>query len=348
MRCRAVAIGPPNRKSSSALLTGRPIMQTSLRFGSLRMLSILGLAIVGVTSAARAQSDGADGAAQNMTLTTVDGQPIAITYYPAIPEKNPGGLQNAGVIVLLHGDDKGRILWDKASAPAANAKTFPVQLQDKGFAVITVDLRKFGDSKPAAGQPAVRPIDYELMAANDLAVVKRFIYEEHQQQKLNMNKTAIVAVGPTAPVAATFAAADWAAAPYDDAPVEENKTPRGQDVRALVLLSPDSGAGRMATSKSINFLRNPQLGVALLVIVGQKDSGDKGQAKKLYELMETGQRKDETPRVYMLSPNLKDRGLGLIGKMPDAVEAPMIKFLDMHVAQAPSEWRDRADKVTRK
>jgi hypothetical protein len=279
-------------------------------------------------------------------LRTADGQPIAITYYPAIEKANPGGLQNAGVIVLLHGDDnKGRILWDKGSALRGETETFPMKLQNQGYAVITVDLRKFGDSKAAGEQAIVRPIDYELMAANDLVAVKEFIFQEHQQQQLNMNKMAIIAAGPSAPVAAAFAVNDWALPPYDDAPVIENRTPRGQDVRALVLLSPDTGAGRLSTARTINVLKDPQLGVALLVVVGQADTMDKGQAKKVFELMEKGQRRGEQ-RVYMLSPNLKDRGLGLVGKLPDQVENPILKFLEMHVKQLNSEWRDRRNRVT--
>lgn len=322
-------------------------MQTTLsRSGQVRLLAAVVLAGLCSDSIVRAQSNAGDTAPQNKTLTTGDGQPIAITYYPAIAKANPGGLQEAGVVVLLHGDDKGRIHWDKA---AANVTPFPKYLQDKGFAVITVDLRKFGDSKSVTGQTAIKTIDYELMANQDLPAVKQFIYEEHQAKRLNMNKMALIAAGPTTPVALAFAANDWSMPPHDDAPDGGNKTPRGQDVRAIVLLSPESGGGRIASTKSINFLKNPQFGIAFLVISGAHDTTDKGQATKLFELMQTGQRKDETQRVYMLSPNLKDRGVFLMGKTPEAVEIPIAdRFLKMHLADVLSEWRDRRNQVTGK
>ncbi len=284
----------------------------------------------------------AEGTAE--TLRAADGQPVAITYYSATA-KDAATRQEAPVVVLLHGSEKGRILWDKAAPAKGEKGNFVQTLLDDGYAVITVDLRKFGDSKAPGEMPNIRPDDYEKMSAGDMFAVKQFIYEKHQEKQLNMNKMAIVAAGPTAPVAINYAAADWSMPPHDDAPVPANKTPRGQDVRALVLLSPDTAAGRLIANKGLNVIRSPALGVGMLVISGKQDTADKGQSKKIFELMEKAQRKDET-RVYMISPTLRDRELGLIGKAPDQVEVPIRNFLNKHVKEFPSTWRDRKNKVT--
>jgi hypothetical protein len=113
-----------------------------------------------------------------------------------------------------------------------------------------------------------------------------------------------------------------------------------------VLLSPEGGAGRLATAGTIRDLRSPNFGVAMLVIVGKQDPNDKGQAKRIYDLMAAGQKKDEPERVYMLSPNLKDRGVQMMGKLKDQVEDPIVTFLDRHLRQLDVPWRDRRNKVT--
>jgi len=61
--------------------------------------------------------------------------------------------------------------------------------------------------------------------------------------------------------------------------------------------------------------------------------------------MEKAQGKNEK-RVYMVSPALKDRELNLIGKVPEQVDNPIRNFLNKHVKEFPSAWRDRKNKVT--
>ncbi|QDT52066.1 Alpha/beta hydrolase family protein [Caulifigura coniformis] len=279
------------------------------------------------------------------SIRSVDGHPLTITYYPVSAKASSGDRENAPVVVLLHGSDKGRILWDKAAPGRGETANFAETLQADGYAVITVDLRKFGDSKSPGDIAKLRPDDYEKMAASDMFAVKQFIFERHQEKDLNMNKMAIVAAGPTAAVAINFAAADLTVPPYDDAPVLANRTPRGQDVRALVLLSPEMSAGRLNSNRAMSLIKSPNAGIAMLVVVGAQDTADKGQSEKVFELMEKAQRKDEK-RVYKLSPALRDRELGLIGKVPDQVEVPIRNFLNKHVKEFPSAWRDRKNKVT--
>jgi hypothetical protein len=112
---------------------------------------------------------------------------------------------------------------------------------------VTVDLRKHGESKTADEQDStLRPNDYAAMRG-DLQAVKNFLLAEHQEKKLNISKLGIIAADDMCPVAATFTQDDWLIPPYDDAPVTDPaaRTPRGQDVRALVLLSPSQTAGSM-------------------------------------------------------------------------------------------------------
>ncbi len=274
-------------------------------------------------------------------VTTEDQQQIRFSYYPALKEKIAP--QEAPVAILLHGAGGSRIVWDKGSAPAGG-KSFPETLQNEGFAVLTVDLRKHGESVTTGRDDKVLPDDYFKMSRGDLVAIKAFLKAEHQKKLLNMSKIGIVAADMSCPVAADFAEYDWSLRPYDDAPVFENKTPRGQDVRALVMLSPDSVSGRLQTTRAMNYLRNPQFGIALLVIAGKKDTLDKGTSKKLYDLFK-GKGEASLERVYISDPDLKNRGTDLLLKAPNLVEGPIVKFLVKHVKDVVVPWRDRRSKL---
>ena len=139
---------------------------------------------------------------------------IYITYYPAFAQKESIA-RNTPVVILLHGDKENRLVWEgeKGLAP---------RLQREGFAVITVDLRKHGQStnvgrasgdSPAGGKSTegtnLQSVDYGNMVDQDLEAVKKFIYEQHQAKRLNMNKIGIVAAETSAAIAVCFAANDW-------------------------------------------------------------------------------------------------------------------------------------------
>lgn len=277
-------------------------------------------------------------------LRTVD-VPIHITYYPAWPEANPSGVRNAPVVVFLHGENESRLLWDKNSGPRGQ-DPFPVLLQKRGYAAITVDFRKHGDSKvDGKDGDMVQPADYELMAMADMGAVKDFIRKEHQNQKLNMRKMAIVASGFAAPIAARFAQYDWTLPPFDDHALASMRTPRGQDVRALVLLSPQANAGRLQSGRWMNFLRNPDLGIALMVVVGNDDTTNKSAANTYYRSFSSNSKNAE--RVELATPPTKDKGIALMTTDPGFAYVPVLKFLDQHVKPLDEPWTDRRSRLER-
>ena len=277
------------------------------------------------------------------TASAPDAFPIRFSYYPAVADKNPDGLSEAGVIILLHGDKGSRINWDSGSAPAGQP-TFPAVLQEQGYAVVTVDLRKHGQSVIEGREDPLQPDDYAKMAAGDLKAVKDFLQKEHQEKKLNMGKMAIVGAGFSAPVAVAFAQFDWEQNPHDDSPVLALRTPRGQDVKAIILLSPDAAAGRLHTSRSLGFLNKK--GLAFQFIVGKQDGADKAAAKTCFKACGGGTKNAEG-RVELLEPDMKDRGTDLLGKDPQIVEVPMLKFLDAHIKKLTIPWVDRRSRLDR-
>ncbi len=261
-----------------------------------------------------------------------DRWPIAITYFESTEGKE------SPVVVMLHGKDGNQLVWKNG---------FARRLQNAGYAVITVDLRKHGQSRPVGGggvaaATEVRPNDYLPMVVYDLEAVKHFIYQEHQAEKLNMRKLAIIAADMSAPIAISFAANDWVKKPYNDAPTPAASTPRGQDVRALVLLSPTASLPRVIATKPLNFLRSPALGVSFLIVSGTRDAQDRGDAKRMYDQLTAIQL--NKPRMYHEKYDTKFRGTDLLGKkLP--VEDAMFTFLNKHVKQLPDPWRTRKSRL---
>ncbi len=285
------------------------------------------------------------------TLIAKDGFRIAITYYPS-PLK-----QDGAVVVLLHQVSGNQLDWG----------ALPKQLQNENYAVITVDLRGHGQSKgateevetkPAKGKPktttktgkatmdaaSLRARDYEAMVLGDMEAVKQFIHAEHQQKKLNMNKMAIVGAGMGAAVALRYAAIDWLKTPFQDGPVG-NQTPRGQDVRALALLTPDAEVVGLPLPDAVKTLRAPILQVAIMFGVGKKDKLDKGQTKKLYDTAVSIEKNEQ--RMYLQEYNTAARGTQMLGKNLN-VEVNLVTFLKKHLQDLSSTWRDRESRVGKK
>lgn len=270
--------------------------------------------------------------------------PIHISYFPALTDAVVGGLSNAPVVILLHGEKESRIVWNKGSAPRGT-NPFPVELQKRGYAVISVDLRKHGESLEGDQKETIRPDDYSKMVLGDMKAVKDFIQEEHQQQRLNMRKTAIIGSGMGAPVATAFAEYDWRQVPYDDHAILAQKTPRGQDIQVLILISPDVGAGKLRTSRSIGFLKAPAINLALQIIVGEDDATNFRTAKSLYQNFTS--LKGNEDRAELVAPKLKDSGLALMRQPPAVAYVPMLKFLDDHLKTRDFPWQDRRSRLER-
>ncbi|MEX0703976.1 MAG: alpha/beta fold hydrolase [Planctomycetales bacterium] len=310
------------------------------------LFAVLAAAVVlAAPAAGRAQPPAAQkktGVVREESLATGDGWRLATTYY----ESTAG--REAPVVVLLHGKDGNRLVWNGG---------FAKRLQDEGYAVIAVDLRKHGqstlpivDALPPAGRTRVANQglvnqDYLAMAKWDLGAIKKFIFQEHQEQKLNMRKTAIVAADMTVPIAATYSYADWLAEPYPDAPVFAAQTPKGQDVRALVLLSPEQNLPGMNTGRTYNALRAPLWNIAFLVAVGEQDAKDRGTAKRLHQQLTATAGNDA--RMYLKNYQTKFRGTDLFGKRL-GVEEHTLAFLEQHLKRLNGEadaWRDRETKL---
>jgi len=283
---------------------------------------------------------------QDLTLTARDGWPIRITYYPATGAQG----KESPVVILLHDKGGNRLIWKRSFARA---------LQLRGYAAVGVDMRKHGQSRPTNGGAAIggktgkstvdlKPGDYNAMVAGDLEAVKRFLLKEHQAEKLNIRKTAIIAAGMTGPVALNFTALDWLKKPYDDAPTLAAKTPRGQDVRALILLSPDqSVSGLQPSVRAATSIRSPVYQISVLICVSSQDKLDRGASKKIHTQLTsiTANKK----RMLLKKYKGRWRGTDLLNKSSVKVETLMLNFLDKYVKNLNNQrdlWRNRKSKLS--
>jgi hypothetical protein len=157
----------------------------------------------------------------------------------------------------------------------------------------------------------------------------------------------IIGAESSAIVAACFAANDWSKAPYDDAPAQEMKTPRGQDVRALVFLSPPQKARGLPLTDALTAVRTPDWNIALLTLYGKLNKSDAAAIATHRRLF--GYTKANKDRIYLHGYNVNLRGIDLLGKKELDAEGSIIDFLKLHLKDLKDgEWRDRQSRLLKK
>jgi pimeloyl-ACP methyl ester carboxylesterase len=274
-------------------------------------------------------------------ILNADGWPIHITYFESLQGKeSPVAVLIASAEGPDSKDSRNRRIW----VPTAQG------LQRAGYAVVTVDLRKHGDSLPAAGDgeaPKVKMAntDYLEMAGRDLEAVKLFLAAEHKAEKLNVRKLGIVAMGSSAMVASAFAVSDWAKEPYPDAPTLELRTPRGQDVRALVLYSPNASVKGINSATVLKAMKGLQ--IAVYVVASKDNKLDAKSAEKIYSGIELKGEEFAEVRKLVLAPGETHAEGFIEGRFAEATNKDILDFLNKHVKDLDFPWVSRQDRRTK-
>ena len=279
------------------------------------------------------------GEAQDEILTASDGWPIHITYYESAAGKE------SPVVILLPGaegpdkkDIRNRRVWQSTA----------LALQKSGFAVVAVDLRKHGDSLPPATgtePPTVKmsAMDYAVMATVDLEAVKMFVMEKHKEEKLNIRKLGIVSVGSSAMVSAAFAVADWAKPPYPDAPTLEARTPRGQDVRALIMYSPNSTVKNINANTILKTVKG--LEIAVHVVASKDIPDDVRSAEKIFKAVELkGDQFKDARKITLVAGKTRAEGF-IEGTFGDTTNKDIVDFLTKNVKEMDAPWSSRKSRL---
>ena len=210
---------------------------------------------------------------ETITLTTKDGVQLKATYYPSKAGKE------ATPVVLLH-DYKGsrhELDWFAGQF---------LQEFEPSFAVIVPDLRGHGEStQQQLPGGRVRELDSDRFRRNDFAnmvqfdleAVRKFLVEQNNENKLNLNKLAVVGAGMGATVGLLWTYRDWSAPPLATGK-------QGQDVKAVALISPEWSYKGLPVVAAMN---HPLVRVvSALVAYGSQDSSAERDAERIHNIFE--------------------------------------------------------------
>ena len=264
------------------------------------------------------------------TVTTPDGWtlPVQVTLPAGSGEDTPA-------VVLIHGAKESRKNWESLG-------TF---LAGRGYAVLAPDLRKHGEAT-RGGQPDgsdLTPVDRRAMVGLDMEAVKALLLDLHKRKKINVRKLGVVAADEGAPVALLFTYGDWRKRPLPDAPDPQYRTPTGQDVRAVALLSPVDAVPGLNAASVARDLSDDSADIAFLLVVGEADAKDGGTAEKLFNRL-GGRRKDRVAQVTL--PGVPLRGTTMLrDPVGQNVKAGVAQFLDRYVKDRPAPWQSREGRL---
>lgn len=193
----------------------------------------------------------------DIDLKTNDGLQLKATYYGS----NAG--KNAVPIIMLHG-------WKGTRADFAG---LALDMQARGCAVIVPDLRGHGKSTQidrngesfTIDQATLRKSDIEAMVTQDMEALNTFLMDRNNAGELNIEKLCVVGNEMGATVAINWSLYDWH---WQQLPTVK----QGQDVKALVLISPVMNFRGLGIAEALS---RPLLRTELSVLI---ISGDKGKA----------------------------------------------------------------------
>ena len=291
---------------------------------------------------AKAGADDEKTKPQAHDLETSDGVLIAATYFPPTrPDKN------TPVVMLLHDyGEKQSIFW-----PSSSEKDLAFALQDKGYAVLTFDFRGHGHSKQrigAAAAPGVqkgaagagkldfndfrRPEQFKALL-HDVEAAKRFLVRRNNAGEINVGKLGVVGSEMGASLGVLWAFNDWQYVPQPGF----NVSKQGQDVQALVLISPQYNFKGVAINKELGWLQSR---IPLQVVVGKKDPKAFGEAEKMVKAAKSARPMEADSKLTELEVKLQ--GAKLIN--PDHeldVHTEIVGFLDATVKKKRANWEAR-------
>lgn len=276
-----------------------------------------------------------------VTMRTKDGVELTGTYYKSSEGKN------ATPVVMLADLKDSRAVYDQfAKRLQAGGKIEDVTY--RSFAVLTVDMRGHGDSTKQRGPggrsrdiDAARldPGDLVNMVKFDMNAVRKFLVDKNDAGELNLNKLSIVGAGLGASVAVNWSYIDWSFPP-----LAVGK--QGQDVKALVLISPEWSYRGLRMNEA---LRHPGVReqIAMLIMYGAGERSNTADAKRIEKQVERYHQPPESlppgepNSLALMGPDTRLQGTKLLTQGGQSAERAIIKFLTVHASQKDYEWLDR-------
>ena len=263
-----------------------------------------------------------------VTLKTKDGIELTAYYFPTDKGKD------ARTVLLVHE-------WQGNSGPYIK---LVLALRDAGCAVLAVDYRGHGRSKHytnARGEKdefntaQMSKRDVENIINVDLEKAKGFLKEENNEGNLNLNALVVIGVGEGCVMAARWAQRDWSFPSV-------GRMKQGQDVKALVFISPDKqikGTGIDPTLTNQAILRLP------IMIVAGSDSPEAAEAKRIGKRIESMKKRmgrGQASGFDFKLPDAKLSGASLVNNVSAVIPA-ITKFVqsEVPVSADVNPWIER-------
>jgi pimeloyl-ACP methyl ester carboxylesterase len=288
-----------------------------------------------------------------VTVVTDDGVQLRVTYFPSSLRKGTDEAKQVTPVLMLHDQKESRAVFNPL-AQRLTSIADPKQKKGPAFAALTADLRAHGDSTkqvfPNGAQGALdaSKLNKQMlqgMATFDMEALRSFLVEKNDAGELNLNKLCIVGAGMGASVAANWSLADWRAPPLAIGK-------QGQDVKALVLISPKWSYNGLSFQLPMRFAPLKQ-NVAWMLIYGQQDPKMRPDIERIEKQLakfhpEQTAGAGRTPSsLQVVGIQSKLQGGTLLKSGGQAMEQQIIDFLVTHVAKNPLPWSNRLDRVPR-
>lgn len=270
---------------------------------------------------------------QTVRILTKDGVVLVATYYRSTQGKD------AVPVLMIH----------NLRGSRADFHPLALYLQQQGFAVLVPDLRGHGESRRTRFSD--RPVNVEDFSRRqyrafliDIESCKRYLITRNNLGELNIDKLCLVGAEFGAVLSMLWAHQDW-----QWPPLATGK--QGQDVKALVLLSPKR---RMHGMDSNRVLTQPVLRniLAVYILAGGQSAEYRKEAEKIYDMIykyrkKLLERNPSTPLVKMLLVrNVRFQGTNLILQLKPAMRkqlaARIAEFLHVQVRQKAIPWQKRS------
>ena len=287
---------------------------------------------------------------ETVSLVTKDGVQLKLTYFPAAERAGTPRAKQVTPVVLLHDHKETRAVFaslaERLQTPAEGDVNRPL------FAAVTVDLRAHGDSIKQIF-PDGSQVDLDAaklnkagllsMATFDMEAVRNYLVLKNDAGELNLNKLCLVGAGMGASVAANWALQDWTAPPLAIGK-------QGQDVKALVLISPRWSYSGLSLQAPLRF-RPLKEHVAWLIIYGAENAKVKADVQRIHKQLErfhpakTAAGAQTPSNLLVLDWPSKLQGSTLLRQVGPPIEEQILSFLVTHVATTDQPWTSRRSRL---
>lgn len=319
-------------------MTARIVHPRRAKTRTVQAVSICLALILSLTTASEVRAQGAQKKKtpppEDIELKDANGIPltrdvlIKATFYPGTKGKD------SVPIILVHGYKGSRADF----APLAEF----LQTQH-GHAVLVPDLRGHGESTEVLLGNSKKPLEYdrlntdhwEAMVKFDLEACKKFLMAKNNAGELNIEKLCLVAADMGAVVAMNWAVWDW------HWPVLATGK-QGQDVKCLILLSPDWKVEKGALNMGTAVNEPVQSQLATYIIYGNTKGGSSAaDAKRVHRSLERFHTEnDDSLLIYDLNTTLQGTKLLTVPELK--MEEAIATIIEKRVASKTMQWRDRS------